>query len=205
MCCTTPTTAAKRGPLTFPLAGEFDAALTALGNATDPLAEIRYRVGALVADPMERSPVEDDAVPTFEDVGKLFSFLEGADAYLAELGDYLSALRDLLCDVDFARAVWGSRVANVANEWSGDALASPAPSCVECGRRWADERELWRTFLTVDNEPAHYCSECAAREFSDRMIDYYWDGTGSRCVTAHRPSRCRRIPSTPVVRSRSSD
>lgn len=38
-------------------------------------------------------------------------------------------------------------------------------TCVECGRT-DDRSELgWRTYLTVDDELATYCPECAEAEF----------------------------------------
>ena len=37
--------------------------------------------------------------------------------------------------------------------------------CVECDRPQFDSESGWRMYLTIDDEPALYCPECAAREF----------------------------------------
>lgn len=40
------------------------------------------------------------------------------------------------------------------------------PTCVECGA--GDYRGYgWRAFLTVDDEVATYCPDCAYQEFGD--------------------------------------
>jgi hypothetical protein len=39
--------------------------------------------------------------------------------------------------------------------------------CVECGRRDRDGERGWHTYLTVDDELATYCPECAEAEFED--------------------------------------
>jgi hypothetical protein len=41
--------------------------------------------------------------------------------------------------------------------------------CVECDRRWDDQRERWRVYFTDDEppEPVTYCPACAQREFND--------------------------------------
>jgi hypothetical protein len=40
--------------------------------------------------------------------------------------------------------------------------------CVECGRTSPPaEPAGWRAYLTVDDEVAVYCPDCAAREFGD--------------------------------------
>jgi hypothetical protein len=47
--------------------------------------------------------------------------------------------------------------------------ADPPPiQCAECRRPWLDPREFWQTFLTIDDEVAHYCPVCAGREFGGR-------------------------------------
>jgi hypothetical protein len=46
-------------------------------------------------------------------------------------------------------------------------LTANPPSCVECGRPWLDPAERWRSFLTVDDEAAVYCLECAREEFDN--------------------------------------
>lgn len=38
--------------------------------------------------------------------------------------------------------------------------------CVECDATTADGFG-WRTYLTIDGEPATYCLECAEREFDE--------------------------------------
>lgn len=38
--------------------------------------------------------------------------------------------------------------------------------CVECGVRDDGERG-WRAYLTVDDEVATYCPDCARKEFGD--------------------------------------
>lgn len=40
-------------------------------------------------------------------------------------------------------------------------------TCAECHRAWIDESERWRSYLTIDDELALYCPDCAAREFGD--------------------------------------
>ena len=37
--------------------------------------------------------------------------------------------------------------------------------CVECGREAEGSARDWRAFLTIDDEVATYCPECAEREF----------------------------------------
>lgn len=39
--------------------------------------------------------------------------------------------------------------------------------CVECGRESVAGETGWRTYLTVDDEPASYCPACAREEFGD--------------------------------------
>ena len=39
--------------------------------------------------------------------------------------------------------------------------------CVECHRRSEGSARAWRAFLTVDNEIATYCPDCARKEFGD--------------------------------------
>lgn len=39
--------------------------------------------------------------------------------------------------------------------------------CVECGLVSDDGAEGWRTYLTIDDEPAMYCPTCAREEFDD--------------------------------------
>jgi hypothetical protein len=46
-------------------------------------------------------------------------------------------------------------------------IATPSPTCEECGRPWLQSFEMWRTFLT-DDEPrraVNYCPDCAQSEF----------------------------------------
>jgi hypothetical protein len=38
-------------------------------------------------------------------------------------------------------------------------------SCVECERLQPDGEPGWKMYVTVDDEPALYCPECAEREF----------------------------------------
>lgn len=40
-----------------------------------------------------------------------------------------------------------------------------ARSCVECERLQPDGEPGWEMYVTVDDEPALYCPECAEREF----------------------------------------
>jgi hypothetical protein len=46
--------------------------------------------------------------------------------------------------------------------------AALTPPCAECGERWlAADATRWRAYLTIDDELAFYCPECAEREFGD--------------------------------------
>lgn len=37
--------------------------------------------------------------------------------------------------------------------------------CVECGRRERDGERRWRAYLTLDDQAAVFCPDCADREF----------------------------------------
>jgi hypothetical protein len=44
-------------------------------------------------------------------------------------------------------------------------VESSAIVCAECERPWTDPNERWRSYLTIDDEAALYCPECADAEF----------------------------------------
>ena len=39
--------------------------------------------------------------------------------------------------------------------------------CVECGRPDRDGEKGWRAYLTIDEQVAVYCPDCAREEFDD--------------------------------------
>jgi hypothetical protein len=39
--------------------------------------------------------------------------------------------------------------------------------CVECGRTDRDSEKGWRAYLTVDDQVATYCPECAREDLDD--------------------------------------
>lgn len=40
-------------------------------------------------------------------------------------------------------------------------------TCVECGAASEEQARGWRTYLTDDDKPAHYCPDCSQEEFAD--------------------------------------
>lgn len=46
-----------------------------------------------------------------------------------------------------------------------EALEAGRLVCVECGRRERDGERGWRAYLTLDDQAAVFCPDCAYREF----------------------------------------
>jgi len=63
--------------------------------------------------------------------------------------------------VPFDKFKGGSRVSE--REQKAEAVLA----CVECGKRAEGSARGWRALLTVDDEVATYCPECAREEFGE--------------------------------------
>lgn len=89
----------------------------------------------------------------------------GADAPRSDPG-----LDRLIAVVDRLEASHGRRRrrARLSIVPGAEAIGTPRLECVECGSMDADAAAGWRTYLTVDDEPATYCPDCAAAEFGEK-------------------------------------
>lgn len=76
--------------------------------------------------------------------------IAAARAEVRGLSETVAGLRELLNDIRSAHD-----------------LEEPL-RCEECGRESEGGADGWRTYLTVDDEPATYCPEHARAEFGDR-------------------------------------
>jgi hypothetical protein len=103
-------TTAKQ-PVTLPTPEELKEASEALYVGASPLTSIAWRVERVGGIDEEDDSLikrqDGDEVPTFEHLGRLFSFVLDARLTLQELEDTLERVSEGLRDLDYTRALGG--------------------------------------------------------------------------------------------------